>query len=212
MTSSPWRFLALACCLVTLVCPSQAARADEQPRSRSEGNASPGQSGPRSDEPAISTEQFIALAELFGEPRPVIWQHLQRDPSLIPFAVAAADARMSRKHRGKTHTAVGFSIFGVGAITSYLLISTSFQREGGGYSVAGDRIMLGLVVIAMSAGLGLPLGIGGVVAMARQSEAEAAAVDRYQFSRMPSPPVHGPSYSAAPSGYAVKVPLLSLSF
>jgi hypothetical protein len=178
-----------------------------------EGNAHDGLPGPRASAPLLTTEQFAVFAEMLGEPRAVIWQRLQVDPTLASSAVAAADARMLRKRTGKIHTAVGFSIFGVGAITGYILISTAFQPAGGGVSTAGDRIALGLVVLAASAGFGLPFGIDGIVKLARQSEPETAAIERYQKPQVPSAsPLDGSASSAAPTGYSVKVPLLSLCF
>jgi hypothetical protein len=169
--------------------------------------------GPRIDAPALTSEQLTAFAEVTGEPRAVTRQRLDADPTLLPSAVAAAEARMQRKRTGKIHTAVGFSLFGVGAIAGYVLISTAFQRAGDGYDVSGDRILLGLVVIAATSGVGLPLGIGGIVKMARQSEAETVALDGYQRSRVPlTPALDAAAYPAARSGYVLRVPLLSLCF
>jgi hypothetical protein len=214
MTVSPLRFSALAFEIIALVCFSRLARADVQSHSGvEERNADGGLLGPRAAAPLLTKEQFAAFAEMLGEPRAVIWQRLQVDPTLASSAVAAAEARLQRKRTGKMHTAVGFSIFGVGAITGYILISTAFQPVGGGVSIADDRIALGLVVLAASAGVGLPLGIDGIVKMSRQSEAETATLERYQKPQMPSAlSLDGSASSAAPTGYSVKVPLLSLCF
>ncbi len=189
-------------CLAALLLHPPAAKAapDEQ---RSMANAAP----------AITSEQLAAFAVLVGESREAVRQHLEMDrslPSLMPLAVAAADARIARKRSGKIHTAVGFGIFGAGAITASILISTAVSPAGGGYSTDGGRIVFAVVVMAISAGVGLPLGIGGIVEMVRRSEAENAAIDHYQ--RMPLPPSSPVSQSAAHTGYALKVPLLSLVF
>jgi hypothetical protein len=177
---------------------------------------------PSAPGPIITTEQLAYFSELVGEPRPVVWQRLQRDPGLVPFAVAAADERMNRKSSGKLRTAVGFTIFGVGGITGYIVMLSSLTL-GCNYGESsynnscddgmGRRFLLGALLMAASAGVGLGIGIPGIVSMARQSEAETAAVDRYQYPQIPQPPPgYGPAYSAAPGGFALKVPLLSLSF
>jgi hypothetical protein len=207
MISSLLRFVSIGgCFVVLLVLLSSAARADD------ELHASAGQLGPRPAAPVIATEQLTAFAELVGEPSAAVRQRLQIDPSLVPSAVAAADARVNRKTSGKIRTAVGFSILGVGGIASYVLWTTAFSRDGDGYSVAVDRALLSYVMAA-SAAIGLGIGISGIVSMLRQSEAETAAVDRYQSPHMPlPPPVSRPAYSATPARYAVNLPLLSLSF
>jgi hypothetical protein len=162
----------------------------------------------------MTSEQLAAFAMLVGESSEAVRQHLEMDrslPGLLPLAVAAADARIARKRAGKIHTAVGFSIFGVGAITGSLLISTSFSAVGGGYSIDGGRIGFAIVVVAISAGVGLPpLGIVGIVEMARRSEAENSAVDHYQRASLPAS--SRVSESAVHTGYALQVPLLSLVF
>jgi hypothetical protein len=199
-----------------------AAHADERPPGNDQPQ--PGHAQPATrPAPVITTDQLVAFSELLGEPRPVVWQRLQVDPGLVPFAVAAADARMARKSSGKVRTAVGFSIFGVGGITGYIVMLSSFMSScnyNGNYyndscgSIDGGRFVLGIVIMAASAGVGLGLGIPGVISMARQSEAETAAVDRYQYPQLPLPPAtyYGPSFSAAPAAPTVKLPLLSLSF
>jgi len=53
--------------------------------------------------------------------------------------------------------------------------------------------------------------IFGIVSMVRQSEAETAAVERYQYPQMPMPAPYASARSSMP-GHAFKVPLLSLSF
>jgi hypothetical protein len=137
MISSLLRFVSIGgCFVVLLVLLSSAARADDELR------ASAGLLMPRPAAPVITTEQFTAFAELVGEPSAAVGQRLQIDPSLVPFAVAAADARVNRKTSGKSRTTVGFSIFGVGGIASYVIWSSSFSRDGDGYSVDVGRLLL----------------------------------------------------------------------
>ena len=180
--------------------------------------------------PRISQAQFDSFAELIGEPRPLVWQRLQLDPGLAPLAAAAADARMSRKSSGKVRTIVGFSIFGVGLGAGYVILLSSIldgaNCNSNSYndtcdSSMGSGAIAGLLVMAISAGVGLGIGIPGIVSMARQSEAETAAVDRYQYPFAPPPPSpslfpppspYYPGQSAMPPSRAFKVPLLSLSF
>jgi hypothetical protein len=194
------------------------ARADEPSAAAVEDQVKERVPPPKPAVPAITTEQLTAFAELVGEPRPVVWQRLQIDPGLLPFAVAAADARMSRKSSGKVRTAVGFSIFGVGLITGYVVMLTSISTDCGYYesdscgSVDSGRLVLGLVIMAASAGVGLGLGIPGIIAMVRQSGIETSAVERYQYPYLPMPPPAYGRISSAATGYALRVPLLSLSF
>jgi hypothetical protein len=152
-----------------------------------------------------------------------VWQRLQLDPGLVPLAAAAADARMSRKSSGKTRTIVGFSIFGVGLGAGYVIMLASIIgsadcNNGSSYNStcdnnAGSGVIAGLLVMVVATGVGLGIGIPGIVSMARQSEAETAAVDRYQYPfAPPAPTPYYPGQSALPSPRAFKVPLLSFSF
>ena len=168
---------------------------------------------PRAADLAISAEQVTAFVDLVNEPSAEVLRRLQLDADLMSSAVAAADARLSRKRSGKIHATVGFGIVAVGAIAGYFLIASSFDREGNGYNVAGDRIGLGTMVIAATAGFGLGLGIPGIVKMVKKNEVEKAAADRYQRSRLPSPPIaNGAIYSGPPARYAIHLPLVAFSF
>jgi hypothetical protein len=218
MGKSQLRSRSFGCCLIaSLVALSPAARADAPPGSEA---ADGFLSGRRLAEPRISSEQFSAFAELIGEPRPLVWQRLQLDPGLVPFAVAAADARLGRKSSGKVRTAVGFSIFGVGFIAGYIIMLSAVASADCAYDGTGrcgddvgSGVLMGALVMAASAGLGLGIGIPGIISMVRQGEAETAAADRYQFPHMPAPP---PAYSwgspGRSSGHGLKVRLLSLAF
>jgi hypothetical protein len=177
---------------------------------------------PATASPRISQAQFESFAELIGEPRPLVWQRLQLDPGLVPLAAAAGDARMSRKSSGKTRTIVGFSIFGAGLGVGYLIfLSSVFDGVNCNNSYndtcatsVGSGAIAGLLLMVISSAVGLGIGIPGIVSMARQSEAETAAVDRYQYPLAPQPPspYYYPGQSSMPASRAFKMPLLSLSF
>jgi hypothetical protein len=176
------------------------------PAALAEAGAHPGPPAAegRSDVPAMTNAQLSAFADLVGQPHDEVSRHLQLDSSLLPVAATAAEARMNRKRSGKIRAAVGFGILGVGGIASALLWSSAFSRSGGGYDVDGDRA-LGAYAAAAVAAVGLGVGISGIVVMARQSQAESDALDRYQQpSRQPG--------MAAPTGHAVRLRLLSVSF
>jgi hypothetical protein len=168
--------------------------------------------------PAITRQQLDSFAELLGEPRPVVWQRLQLDPGLVPFAAAAADERMSRKSTGKIMTITGFSILGVGVIGGYVIMLSSIADTGCTYDGScsndmGRRLMTGLVVILASTGVGLGIGIPGIVKMARQSEIETDAVDRYHYpGSMGAPMPYAPAQSALSPAKAWKLPLLAFTF
>jgi len=152
----------------------------------------------------MTNEQLTAFADLVGQPHDEVSRRLQLDASMLSVARTAAEARMQRKHAGKMWAAVGFGIFGVGGITSALLWASAFSRAGDGYDVDGDRILLGGVA-AVAAAIGLGVGISGIVVMARQSQAENEALDRYR-----QPPRQAPV--ATPVGHAMRLPVLSLAF
>ncbi len=89
----------------------------------------------------------------------------------------------------------GFTLLGAGVVAGFLVAlsgplicwDAACQREADSRSHAGEAVMLA------SAGIGLALGIPGIVMLARQSEAEDKAVDRYQLSGAGAP-------TAFPSG------------
>lgn len=171
----------------------------------------------------ITQPQLDAFAELIGEPRPVVLQRLAVDPGLVPLAIAAADARMARKSSGKTRTIVGFTLLGVGEAAGFAIILSTFgdtnnctnnsYYDGSCGSNMGARYLIALLVAAAASGVGLGIGIPGIISMARESEVETAAVDRYQNLRLSAPPpAYAPAQSASPSAKTLKVPLLSFSF
>jgi hypothetical protein len=133
--------------------------------------------------------QLNAFAAMVDEPESVVLQRLHTVPELVPFALAAGEMRMNRKRSGKVMAITGFSILGVGAIGGLAIfvssISASCSNDGCG--AGGDgRAHLGLLVGAISVGVGLALGIPGIVRMASQSSLEEEAVARYR-SAIPSP-------------------------
>jgi hypothetical protein len=174
---------------------------------------------PSPSPPALSLTrlQVDAFAELLGEPKEVVWRRLLADPGLVPFAAAAAATRMERKSSGKTMTIVGFTILGVGLTAGYLIILSGISDSvncsfDSACSQSNDgRITTGFVVGLVSTGVGLAIGIPGIVRMAKQTEVETEAVDRYQYAGVGRQPVFPPGYSSAlPGGARAKALNLSL--
>jgi hypothetical protein len=154
---------------------------------------------------SLTPAQLEWFVQLIGEPLPVVWQHLVADPGLVPLAAAAANTRMERKGSGKTMTIAGFTILGVGVIAGYAIVlsalsdhlnNCAYDASSCGNSSDG-QIKLGFALILVSTGVGLALGIPGIVRMAKQTEVETAAVDRYQFPGWGRPPVYPPWQSSA---------------
>jgi hypothetical protein len=174
--------------------------------------------------PTLTAIQLEKFAELIGEPQFAVSRNLQADPRLIPYAAAAADVRVERKSTGKIMTIVGFSILGVGAIAGYVIMLEGITQGlncGDGYydtcnNTNSDTALTGLLVAVVSVGIGLGIGIPGIVKMARQSEEETEAVNRYQDSvsmrsmRHFSP--YGMPYPPTSLGETLGIPILSLSF
>lgn len=161
--------------------------------------------------PSITPAQVDTFAELLGEPRERVEEHLFWDPGMAPLVAAAADARRARKSQGKVMTISGFTLLGVGVVAGLLealsgmCFADACQSESEAKSRAGEAIALA------SVGIGLALGIPGIVILARQSEAENQAVDRYQDSGVGPLPRFPPGNSRALSaGSAVKTFSLSL--
>jgi len=137
----------------------------------------------------LDPAQLNAFAALVGESTSTVAQRIAADPSLVPFAAKAADARMRRKHTGKVLTIAGFTIFGVGSVIGFELIMSGFgsyncpattNGHSGcdpdpGYYARRD----GLVVALVFEAIGLAVAIPGIVKMASQSEAETEAAARY---------------------------------
>src|ERR1019366_2910807 len=176
----------------------------------------------------LDPAQLDSFAALVGEETSTVAQRIAADPSLVPFAAKAADARMRRKHTGKLLTITGFTIFGVGtAIGLEVIISGSRpvncpNSTTNGCDSGGNVAQVGLAIALVSEAVGLALAIPGIVKMASQSEAETEASARYHPLAATNDGSTSPSWSTQslragmpeasmrPSG--VLLPLLSGTF
>jgi hypothetical protein len=131
----------------------------------------------------LDSAQLEAFAALVGESTSTVAQRMATDPSLVPLAAKAADARRQRKHSGKVLTITGFSIFGLGTAIGFEMIVASlgsYNCPSNGCPEGGNHGLPGLVVALVSEAIGLAMAIPGIVKMARQSEAETEASARYR--------------------------------
>jgi hypothetical protein len=143
-----------------------------------------------------------AFTALVGESTSTVAQRIATDPSLVPLAAKAADARMQRKHTGKVLTIAGFTIFGVGTAIGFEIIVSSLRPyncpSGGCATDPGkNAARAGLVVALVSEAIGLAMAIPGIVKMASQSEAETEASARYH----PVPATNDGSTSSSSSSW-----------
>jgi hypothetical protein len=133
----------------------------------------------------LDPAQLDAFAALVGESTSTVAWRIATDPSLVPLAAKAADARMQRKHTGKVLTIAGFTIFGVGTAIGFEMIVSSLgsyncPSPANNCGAGGkDAARAGLAVALVSKAIGLAMAIPGIVKMASQSEAETEASDRY---------------------------------
>jgi hypothetical protein len=167
----------------------------------------------------ISREQLDSFAQLLGEDVPVVWQRLLLDPGLVPFATAAADARIERRRTGKVMTITGFTILGVGVIGGYILFLSGYADlfcwdDSSCSGQAGRKMLGGLVIMLASTGIGLGIGIPGIISITRQTEVETAAVERYQYPGYQGVPMPyaPPVQSLLSPGKTLRLPLLSFTF
>jgi hypothetical protein len=154
-----------------------------------------------------------AFAAMVDEPEALVLQRLSLLPGLVPLAMAAGEVRMDRKHSGKVMAITGFSILGVGLVGGLALIASGISSGCSNEGCSGDdgRMQLGLGVAAVSAGVGLALGIPGIVRMSSQSSLEDDAVARYRAAG--SSTVAGSRSTPFQSRARVATwPLISLSF
>jgi hypothetical protein len=140
--------------------------------------------------PPITTEQLDAFVELTREPKPWVWYRLLSEPGLVPYAVAAADARLERRAASRRLAAIGFAILGGGSIIGAGLWVMGL-REGiscGGRSGCGVNRMsyYAIPLILISVGVGGGLGISGITSGSRTSQAEHEVLARYW--KVPAPP------------------------
>jgi hypothetical protein len=133
----------------------------------------------------LDPAQLDSFAALVGEETSTVAQRIAADPSLVPFAAKAADARMRRKRTGKVLTITGFTIFGVGTAIGFEMLVAGMgsyncpNSATNGCDTGGNAARAGLVVALVSEAIGLALAIPGIVKMARQSEEETEASARY---------------------------------
>jgi hypothetical protein len=176
----------------------------------------------------LNPAQLDAFAALVGEKTSTVTQRIAADPSLVPFAAKAADARMRRKHTGKVLTITGFTIFGVGTVIGLEVLSSGLRPVNcpssttNGCDTGGNVAQVGLAIALVSEAVGLALAIPGIVKMASQSEAETEASAQYHplaatrgsrpSSLWPtqSPRAGMPETSMRPNGFLL--PLLSGTF
>jgi hypothetical protein len=230
----------------TMATRSMPAHADAAPIRREAapdifppGSPTAHQPPPSTAAPRLTAPQLERFAELLGEPGAVVWQNLLADPSLVPYAAAAAELREERKSSGRTMTIVGFSILAVGGIAGYVIMveglaqsmncsfssDYSYSYSGNSCNNGDNTVWVGLLIGLASVGVGLGVGIPGIVRLVRQTPEETDAVNRYQYSTsmrgMPLPSPYGPPpspygrpypYPPTSLGKTLHVPLLSLSF
>ena len=172
--------------------------------------------------PPITAEQLDAFVELTREPKPWVWYRLVSEPALVPYAVAAADARLERRAAGRRRATIGFAILGVGSIIGAGLWVKGLQENisCGDHSGCGaSRVAyFGLPLMLMSVGVGGALGVSGIASLSSTSRAEHEALARYRTAppplRAPDPSPAAISDARAPHLAAPKhyLPLLSITF
>jgi hypothetical protein len=169
----------------------------------------------------LTAEQLDSFVELTGDPKPLVWQRLLADPGLVPYAAAAANARLARRASGKTMTIAGFTILGVGAALGYGMVLWGLTSgiDCGAYSdCSPDETLIlgGFALMVGSIATGCGIGVPGIIRMVRASEAENEASARYQYPGLPPGPAYPPPYRTSsrwpPAGRTLSAPILSLTF
>lgn len=200
----------VALALVLTLSFNARAGADELPsrlRTDRAAESVPGRTGAE-----LTQRQLDGFASLVGEDEAVVVQRLLRDPSLVPLAAAAADARAARRRTGMAMTIGGFGLMGVGLLVGGAMVISGITPnhdcpyEGGGNCGSADNdseVHGGLLVMLASTAVGLGLGIPGIVQLARPSETERDVLERYST---PSP------RPAVRLGRGAVLPLLSFGF
>ena len=150
-----------------------------------------------------------------------MWQRLLADPGLIPYAAAAADARLERRVSGKTMTIVGFTILGVGAGAGYGLLFWGLAKgmDCGPEATChpSESLMLGgAALMIASIATGCAIGIPGIIRMVRPSDAENEASGRYQTPGLPPMPAYPAPHSQTSQlrlpARQLSAPILSVTF
>jgi hypothetical protein len=172
---------------------------------------------------ALYPAQLEAFAELVGEPMASVTLRLSMEPSLIPLAVAAAEVRRERRRSGKVLTIVGFSVLGAGTGAGVAIFISGIAANCTSEMCSSNdgRMQLGLLIVALSQGVGLALGIPGIVRMVRQSDTETEAAARYHAAAMnrttdrsatPSQSLQPRTLESKLTAMSFVVPLLSAVF
>jgi len=156
----------------------------------------------------LTSQQLESFSELTGDAKRAVIYRLSTNPSLVPLAAAAADARANRRTTGKVMAIVGFTILGAGDIAgTYIVVSTpGYPNVQSGHK---DRMYLGLGIGLASLGVGLALAIPGLVKMASTTQVEERALDAY------SPGWRDVSFQLLPPqmlGKTVSSPVWSFTF
>jgi hypothetical protein len=130
----------------------------------------------------LTPEQLDAFADLTGDGQRTVAYRLSQNPNLVPLAASAADARASRRRTGKIMAIVGFTILGVGDLTSAYILATTpgYPKIGSGHE---NRVFLSAGMALGSIAVGLALAIPGLVKMASPTEVENEALDAYAPGR-----------------------------
>ncbi len=173
----------------------------------------------------LTAEQLDSFVELTGDPKPLVWQRLLADPGLVPYAAAAANARLERRASGKTMTIAGFTILGVGVGVGYGLVLWGLMSGvdscgNGTYSDSdcspnGALMLGGFALMVASIATGCAIGIPGIIRMVHASDAENEASARYQNPGLPPMPAYPPPYRQSrwqPSSRTLVAPILSVTF
>jgi hypothetical protein len=168
----------------------------------------------------LTAAQLDSFVELTGDPKPLVWQRLLADPGLVPYAAAAANARLERRASGKTMTIAGFTILGVGAALGYGMVlwglTSGFDCDADSDCSPNGTLMLGgLALMVGSIATGCAIGIPGIIRMVRASDAENEAAARYQNPGLPPMPTYPPPYRQSRwpgAGRTVTAPVVSITF
>jgi len=135
---------------------------------------------------ALTRPQLDAFARVVGDDTDVVAQRLASDPGLLPLAAAAADARLARRHSGATLTTAGFLVLGVGLLGGGVLIVSGLTPSGCGWEEpncgGGDNdgtVHAGFAALLVGLVAGPALAIPGLVKLARTTQVEADALERY---------------------------------
>lgn len=167
---------------------------------------------------SITPAQLDAFADLVDGTTGEVQLRLIREPGLAPLVKAAADARMARKRLGKDLTIAGVSILGAGAIAGLgvVLMTGAICFDAACQSNVDQGTHIAEIIVLVAAGIGLALAVPGIVEMARHTDIETEAAERYQgpVSGLPLvlPPAESPAHSTGPSGKSLSLPLLSFTF